>query len=36
MILFVFKFYHMGNEKYITGTKKDKNYEINTILWKIK
>lgn len=36
MIQFIFKFYHMGNEKCITGTQKDKNYEINTILWKIK
>jgi hypothetical protein len=32
MIQFVFKFYHMVYEKYIIGTQKDKNYEINAIL----
>jgi hypothetical protein len=36
MIQFIFQFYLIVYEKCITGTQKDKNYEINTILWKIK
>jgi len=32
----VFKFQHMVYEKQITGKEKEKNYEANDILWKIK